>query len=552
MEAGTPKLKRFPFDSLVLAAVAWDLKGFLGAKVQKVVQSDEQTVHLELYGHGHKTWLTLSSDPIHYRIHLGSAPENRLSPLPAFGLSIRRALEGAHLAAVEQRGFDRVLQLRFDGPLGEHLMVAELLGKHANLVFLESDGRIVGATRWMGPNKSSRPVMPGRKYEPPGPSHRSPLWMARTEEELRQSEGASPFLVALLLLAGSMESDRSKPLPPAVVERLEGLRDRVERGDFDPVYVPGRGAYPIELPEPGATAERVSTISEGLERHFSSAVREWAVSHRKASLFGQLERVLFSRELALRSLEEASDAATRAAYLQLQGELILAYAHQIEPGQSTLSVVDYSGDPMSIPLDPEKSAIENAQRLFDRAKRAKARAPEVKAQRERIALEIEGLRETLAALSEATNPDELDELEQAARKVRWLHSPSVQEKTERPFEGHRIREMEAPGGYRVLYGENATSNDYLTTKVARPNDWWLHVRGAASAHVVVPTANQPDRVPRAVLEFAAKVAAAHSQAKHSSLVAVDYTLKKYVRKPKGAAPGSVLIEREKTLHVDGR
>lgn len=85
--------------------------------------------------------------------------------------------------------------------------------------------------------------------------------------------------------------------------------------------------------------------------------------------------------------------------------------------------------------------------------------------------------------------------------------------------------------------------------MAKPNDWWLHVRGAPSAHVVVRTDNQPDRVPRETLEFAAMLAAKKSAAKHSSLVAVDYTLKKYVRKPRGAAPGSVLIEREKTLHV---
>ena len=108
----------------------------------------------------------------------------------------------------------------------------------------------------------------------------------------------------------------------------------------------------------------------------------------------------------------------------------------------------------------------------------------------------------------------------------------------------------APGGYRVLYGENAESNDYLTLRVAKPNDWWLHIRGSQSAHVVVQTLNQPDKVQRETLLFAAKVAVMNSPSKHAGFVPVDYTLKKYVRKPKGSKVGAAVYTHEKTLHVD--
>lgn len=101
-----------------------------------------------------------------------------------------------------------------------------------------------------------------------------------------------------------------------------------------------------------------------------------------------------------------------------------------------------------------------------------------------------------------------------------------------------------------MYGENATSNDYLTTRVAKPNDIWMHVRGSASAHVVVATDNHPERVGRDVLEFAARVAVRNSVAKHSSYVPVDYTLKKHVRKPRGSAAGYAVYTQEKTLHVE--
>jgi predicted ribosome quality control (RQC) complex YloA/Tae2 family protein len=112
----------------------------------------------------------------------------------------------------------------------------------------------------------------------------------------------------------------------------------------------------------------------------------------------------------------------------------------------------------------------------------------------------------------------------------------------------RIR-AQTVDGWEILHGENATSNDYLTTKVARPDDLWLHVRASASAHVVIRTGGRPDRVPPRVLESAARVAAAHSESKHSGLVPVDYVLRKHVRKPRKSGPGRVTYQNEKTLFI---
>jgi predicted ribosome quality control (RQC) complex YloA/Tae2 family protein len=103
----------------------------------------------------------------------------------------------------------------------------------------------------------------------------------------------------------------------------------------------------------------------------------------------------------------------------------------------------------------------------------------------------------------------------------------------------------------ILYGENSESNDYLTLRVAKGNDWWLHVRGHTSAHVIIRTGGKPESVSREAMLFAAKVAVQHSPQKHAGFVAVDYTLKKYVRKPRGAAKGTALYTHEKTLHVEG-
>ncbi len=167
----------------------------------------------------------------------------------------------------------------------------------------------------------------------------------------------------------------------------------------------------------------------------------------------------------------------------------------------------------------------------------------------RLSADLENVSMLLAKIEASDSLNELKELEEQASSRRWLHHAASVVKEERPFEGHRIRELLGPNGYAVLYGENATSNDYLTLRVAKGSDYWLHVRGGVSAHVVVRTLNQPDRVPREVLIYAAKIPAQNSPGKHSQMVAVDYTLRKYVRKSRGAPAGSVLYTHEKTLHV---
>lgn len=101
----------------------------------------------------------------------------------------------------------------------------------------------------------------------------------------------------------------------------------------------------------------------------------------------------------------------------------------------------------------------------------------------------------------------------------------------------------------LLIGKNAANNDLLTFTHARPNDIWLHTRGAAGSHCVLKGATL-DQLSE--IRKAAEIAAWYSTAKHAELVPVLYTLKKYVRHGKHLAPGQVIVEREKELLVTPR
>jgi len=225
---------------------------------------------------------------------------------------------------------------------------------------------------------------------------------------------------------------------------------------------------------------------------------------------------------------------------------------QVSPETEEVTLTNYHGEPQTIRLDPELSAKDNALRYFDRAKRAKGRQSMVGEQIERIQASIEELQARVREAEEAKSLQILDALEEEARTKRWTHAQPITKGgvTERPFEGHRIKDVLGPNNFRILYGENAEANDYLTLRIAKSNDYWLHVRGHTSAHVVIQTHNHPEKVSREVLMAAAKIAVQNSNQKHAGYVTVDYVLKKYVRKPKSSPMGSALYTNEKTLTVE--
>ena len=228
--------------------------------------------------------------------------------------------------------------------------------------------------------------------------------------------------------------------------------------------------------------------------------------------------------------------------------------HLFKKGDKKVSLVDYYDPNMptiDVVLDEKLTPAENTERYFKKHKKQKEAG--------RLALErINALIPTVQVLEEAkfrvqteTHTQRLREIGEELKAQGLLRTEKIQKEEDRKlFGGFRISKTTSPDGFEILYGESATANDHLTTKLARPNDIWLHARQITGAHVIIRTTVKTcNNVPNSTLLFAAKIAAAHCDAKHSSVVPVDRTFKRYVRKPKGSPPGFVLYVNEKTIDV---
>jgi predicted ribosome quality control (RQC) complex YloA/Tae2 family protein len=207
---------------------------------------------------------------------------------------------------------------------------------------------------------------------------------------------------------------------------------------------------------------------------------------------------------------------------------------------------DAGAPSVTIPLDPGRSAVENAQRYYDRARRTRRAREEAEGR----LLEAEArAREAERLLDLLRRVERLPDLEAFRRAEAAALAPFAgtdEEGEDRvPF-----RRFALPGGYEVWVGRNARQNDLLTFRYARKHDRWLHARGVAGSHAVLRVPNRQAVPPRPVLEGAAAIAAYFSKARGSSLVPVIVAERKHVRKPRGAAPGAVVVEREEVLLVE--
>ncbi len=268
--------------------------------------------------------------------------------------------------------------------------------------------------------------------------------------------------------------------------------------------------------------------------------------------YAPLEKALRSardhyRASAERMLEELA-RESRAERYERWAHLLMANPAAGPAGAEAVTLPDLfaEGAPVSIPLDPAKSAVENAQRYYEKARRtrrSRAHAEERMAEAERRAGEADALLERLRRI------DTYADLERFKKKEADRLAPFLAPEA-RTEGGIPFRRFPLGGGYEVWVGKNAKQNDLLTFRHARKHDLWMHARGVGGSHAVLRLPNRQARPGKDLLERAAGIAAYFSKARGSGLVPVIVTERKYVRKPKGAPPGAVVVEREDVLLVE--
>ncbi len=286
-----------------------------------------------------------------------------------------------------------------------------------------------------------------------------------------------------------------------------------------------------------------------------------------------LKRVTNTTERLVNNLRRDLETADKGDQFRRWAEALAANLHQLKQGFEKAEIHDLQdGTPICIPLDPAVSPAVNMERWFRKARKAdKGRdiIAENLTRNEELQNRLQAALVELASIAKM-GQDELilGSLHQWTDRHRELlpkSKSSIGKHGAGPQEGHRQGHRrgqvpdEAPRPFRrylvddkweVWVGRNNKENDQLTHRAGHSKDIWLHAQGVAGSHVILRTGGNPDQVPKTVIEKAAALAALHSKAKHSALVPVIYTEKRFVRKPRKSPPGLAVCLREKNLFVE--
>ena len=561
-----------PLDAICLMAVAEELRAaVLGGKIDKVYQPSRDEVVLAVRGSCGNGKLLLSGSPNHPRAQLTELSRENPAQPPMFCMLLRKHLTGARILDIVQPPMERVLDFRLEcldelGDRVERRLVLEALGRHANLILLDGEGRITDCLRRVDSDMSrQRQVLPGLYYRlPPAQEKADPL--AMDEEELRALLSSLPEREGDKLLLDTFNgispliarevAFRAGGGRKALADKLMAVLTDVREKRFTP-YMLLREGKPVDfsfLPilqyGPATELREYDTFGHLLDDFYAQREQADRVRQRGADL---LRSVTAARDRTARKLQNQRrerEVTYGRERLRELGDILTSNLHAMEKGMSKLTAQDFydpEGKLVDISLDPLLTPQQNAAKYYKDYNRAKTAERMLTLQIEKNEGELEYLNSVLENLSLAEGERDLQEIRQELTDTGYLRRQKKAAGREKRVAGKPM-EFRSTAGLRISVGKNNSQNDILTTKLSRKSDIWLHTQKIHGSHVILWTeGGEPDLQS---LHEAAVLAATFSQAREGSKVPVDYTPVKYVKKPAGARPGMVVYTTYETAYVD--
>lgn len=305
-----------------------------------------------------------------------------------------------------------------------------------------------------------------------------------------------------------------------------------------------------------AHVEQFQSIHDAIRAFVGTDRRQKSVLQEKESLLHFLRQGAEKAERTLQKMEQETAALERATRYERFGKLLMANLVRLQKGMTEIELEDvFSHDRTSviIRLDQKLTPARNAELYFDKAKKARAGIEEKLGHQDDVRARWEVLRELLDRVTDLQTYEQLTEFSTTHREeLKRLGYKGLKSERERKEEEVPFRQFTVPGGFRVWVGKNSENNDLLTMKYAKPSDLWFHARGSSGSHVILRLGTGKGEPGKQAIEAAAAIAAFYSKMKTAKHVPVAMTERKYVRKPRGAPAGTVVIEREKLIFVNPR
>ncbi|CUH94201.1 hypothetical protein P22_0267 [Propionispora sp. 2/2-37] len=553
-------------------------KKLAGSRIEKIYQPDKYTLSFVIRNHNENIRLIISSKPENPCLYISSSlPENPASP-PAFCMLLRKHLEDGRIAGISQYGLDRIVFIDIDvksdrGNVVTKRLTMELMGKHSNIILVQ-DGRIIDSIKRISSAVSRvRQIFPGISYQYPPNTSGYDLLHTPVEDyvkQLAQEEPSSTIAKAIIKTGSGIGPVTAKEiiwrsgLPAditvgsldqadlgAITEAINSILGVVKNHSFIPTLafnqnnrITGMASFPLEHLATNQV-KVFSCMSELLE--FADQLKVIERNPDKNELEKLISNELSRLNRKLQALSSERNDAGQALKYRQYADILMANLYRIDQGSSKTVLTDfYSTVPatITIPLDPSLSASQNAQAYYAKYNKLKRAQTSLTIQITQCRQEIEYLESVQISLHNSTTNAEISEIKEELAQSGYLKIPAkrrIKQAPSTPLTAY------SSDGLTILIGKNNRQNDFVTFKQAHTEDIWLHTKNIPGSHVILRTGSTPAS-PEAINE-AAHLAAYFSKARLSSQVPVDFTKRRYVKKPSGSKPGFVIYEHQNTLHI---
>ena len=550
-----------PYDGLYMRRVIEEINESIRGPLRNIYQPTK----VDYYLYFQDGTLRISLNPNMAFMALSEKMKNPSKMPPSFTMLLRKYLKNSRFLGAEQEGFSRVAVFKFErmdekGDLRIYKLFVELMGKHSNMILVSDENKVVDAHKRII-TRRGRELLPGRNFVPfesdkldPMDSEydeifEDPKDMPIDKFLTKRIEGMSRILAKeIVYRAGFVFEFSTKDLNESRLEKLTRAFDEFRREYSEgKTYVLYDGSEPIDVSpivlHHTQKAHKSLPPSKAVMELVSFKEVKEVIRGKKRELEKAVVKKIDKLEDVVRKIGEEMEKVKDFDALRKKGELLMINAYNLKVSSGKAIVKDYeSGMDIEIEIDKSMDILKNAQRYFDEYKKLKRKYEGMEKRLSEVEEELEYLYQLWQTILDADDEEVLEEIRDEMEEAGILKARKRKKKKASKSLPRKV----VYGGYTILIGRNNRQNDELVRN-SSPNDVWLHTREIPGAHVVIKAQGE---VPREVLEFAASLAAGYSRARNSSNVPVDYTLVKYVRKPKGFKPGMVIYKNQKTLVVN--
>ncbi len=542
----------------------------LNGKINKISQPEKEELLFTINtSEGNKRMLISANASLPF---MYITNENKTAPAvaPGFCMLLRKHIGAGRIVEISQIGMERVVRFKIQhlnemGDITFKYLYVEIMGKHSNIIFCNDENMILDSIKHIPSSVSSvREVLPGRDYFIPAQDGKiDPI---KCDEDffknkvLKRSEsvfkalmssfiGFSPIIVNNISYCANIDSDASCASLNDIQKAdlwftfKSLMNDSVNDNHQYCIYIDPIKNAPIEYSAvplkiySDMDCKTYSTLSEVLvefyaKRNAYTNIRQKSSDLRKI-ISNHIERA--SKKLDLQT-KQLKDTEKREKY-KVYGELLHTYGYSAKQNDKSITVMNYyTNEELTIPLDPDLSAAENAKKYFDKYSKLKRTAEALDTYIEQSARELDLLKSIEAALNIAESESDLNDIRRELSDHGFIkkHSGNKKDKSKKSKPLHFIDE----NGFDIYVGKNNYQNDELTFKFATGNDWWFHTKKIHGSHVIIKTNGK--ELPDSSYEYAAQLAAYYSSGRDSDKVEIDYLQKKNVKKPASAVAGFVV------------